>query len=123
MILDTCLFIDLERRKPEAVSFLADNSSERLCLTVITAGKLACGYEADRLPQLWQRLRHFQIIDVTPEAANAYSRIYRKLRTAGKLIGTNDLWIAAIAMANRLPVVTKNIDEFSRVPGLRIIGY
>ena len=38
----------------------------------------------------------------------------------GSLIGPNDLMIAAIAKAHDLIVVTHNVDEFSRVEGLRV---
>lgn len=38
-------------------------------------------------------------------------------------IGTNDLWIAATARAHELPVVTRNLREYGRVPGVRTLGY
>jgi tRNA(fMet)-specific endonuclease VapC len=37
-----------------------------------------------------------------------------------KIIGGNDLMIAAIAMANQLTVVTHNVDEFTCVKGLKV---
>ncbi len=49
-----------------------------------------------------------------------YARTRDALERAGKTIGGNDLMIAAIALANDLPVVTHNSEEFSRVPGLRV---
>ncbi len=36
---------------------------------------------------------------------------------------TNDLWIAACAMQHAMPVVTRNVHEFSRIPGLRLVTY
>jgi len=36
------------------------------------------------------------------------------------MIGSNDLWIAAHALASRLTLVTNNEKEFRRVHGLRI---
>ena len=39
------------------------------------------------------------------------------------MIGANDLWIAATALANGVAVVTRNESEFSRVDGLRVLGY
>lgn len=123
LILDTCFLIDLERRRPEPSTFLSANASERLCIASITAGELACGFESTELPRFWNRIRHLQILDVTPEVATCYSRIYRQLRNRGQMVGTNDMWIAAIAMANHLPVVTKNVEEFTRVTGLLVIAY
>jgi predicted nucleic acid-binding protein len=41
----------------------------------------------------------------------------------GLLIGANDLWIAATALAFGKPVVTRNLREFQRVPGLTVLDY
>jgi predicted nucleic acid-binding protein len=41
----------------------------------------------------------------------------------GRLIGTNDLWIAATALAHRRPVVTNKVAELSRVEGLDVIAF
>ena len=123
MILDTCFLIDFERDKPETKAFFAANASEPMCYAVITAGELACGYDPSNLAGLWHRLRHFQLLDVTHEVAECYAKAYRQLRSAGRMIGANDLWIASVALANRLPVVTRNLGEFTRVPGLHVVGY
>jgi tRNA(fMet)-specific endonuclease VapC len=42
------------------------------------------------------------------------------LARAGKPIGDNDLLIASIALAKDLTLVTANVEEFGRVPGLRL---
>ncbi len=47
-----------------------------------------------------------------------YGPIRANLERAGKLIGGNDLLIASIALANGLTLVSHNVSEFSRVPGL-----
>jgi len=39
------------------------------------------------------------------------------------LIAANDLWIAATALAYRLPVVTRNVAHYERVPGLDVLAY
>ena len=53
-------------------------------------------------------------------AAEVYGKIRATLTTQGNLIGPNDLLIAAIAMANRAILVTRNVQEFSRVTGLSV---
>jgi tRNA(fMet)-specific endonuclease VapC len=52
-------------------------------------------------------------------AANYCGRIRADLHRAGELIGPNDMLIAAVALANDLVLVTHNVKEFGRVPGLR----
>lgn len=53
-------------------------------------------------------------------AADVYGRIRAHLESAGTPIGPYDLQIAAIALAHGLILVTHNMDEFSRVPGLSL---
>ena len=49
-----------------------------------------------------------------------YAEIRKDLEQAGKTIGANDLLIAATALNERAILVTHNVDEFSRVKGLKI---
>lgn len=49
--------------------------------------------------------------------------IYRYLQRNNMLIGSNDLWIAATAVAHAMPIVTRNRAHFSRVPGVEVIAY
>ena len=53
-------------------------------------------------------------------AAPHYASIRDDLERRACIIGGNDLMIAAIAMANQLTVVTHNVDEFTRVKGLKV---
>jgi predicted nucleic acid-binding protein len=39
------------------------------------------------------------------------------------LIGANDLWIAATGLAYRMPIVTRNVELYRRVPNLQVITY
>ena len=49
-----------------------------------------------------------------------YARLRAELEKSGKIIGANDLMIAAIAVANKLILVTHNTREFERVSGLTV---
>ena len=53
-------------------------------------------------------------------AANCYADARAHLAAKGHPIGDRDLMIAAIALANRLTVVTSNLSEFGRVPGVTV---
>ena len=46
--------------------------------------------------------------------------IRSELERAGSVIGEADLWIAATALAGDGIIVTNNVREFSRVPGLAV---
>ena len=53
-------------------------------------------------------------------AGRSYGEIWRSLEQRGEMIGGNDLWIAAHAMAAQLTLVTNNEGEFRRVSGLSV---
>jgi tRNA(fMet)-specific endonuclease VapC len=55
--------------------------------------------------------------------AGQYAKITGKLRRENQLIGTNDLWIAAAAMAHGLELITTNTAQFGRVTGLSVCSY
>lgn len=53
-------------------------------------------------------------------AAEIYGHVRAELTNRGQLIGSNDMMIAAICLANDLTLVTHNIAEFARVPGIKL---
>ena len=128
LILDTNFIITAEREarrgsEGRADQFLASRPVEPLFITFTVAGELACGQSAARRLD-WERIcRPYPVLSWTKEVSWQYGEIYRTLAAGGRLIGTNDLWIAATALANGMSVVTNNIEEFERVPGLVVIGY
>ena len=65
-------------------------------------------------------LSSFELLDFTSLDAFEYGDIRVYLESKGKLIGGNDLLIAAQARRLGLIVVTANTDEFTRVPGLQV---
>jgi tRNA(fMet)-specific endonuclease VapC len=128
LILETTFLIDLEREHTRgtpgpALAFLEANVDARLYLPFIVAGELAAGTslrERDR----WEAfLAPFYVLSSTPDVSWEYGRAYRYLQENGRLIGGNDLWIAATGLAYGMPVVTRNHDHYRRVPGLQVEAY
>ena len=62
----------------------------------------------------------FESLPFNDGAAEIYGLVRAQLRRAGRPIGGNDLIIAATALASDATLVTRNQDEFRRVPGLRV---
>ena len=60
----------------------------------------------------------YQIIPFDERAAEHYAIIRASLEREGKIIGGNDMIIAAIALSHRGILVTHNTNEFSRIDGL-----
>jgi len=126
-LFDTCFLIDLEREKKrgagKAQNFLRENQDSIACISWVVAGEFAEGFEDIRHPACVAMLDRFEILPMDEATAGHYAKITAKLRRKKQLIGTNDLWIAAAAIANELELVTNNTAHFSRVSGLSIRGY
>lgn len=128
LILETTFLIDLEREHNrgtpgKAVAFLEHHQDSPLYLPFVVAGELAAGTSL-RDRARWERfLAPLYVLESSREVSWEYGRAYRHLRDNGQLIGTNDLWIAATAIAHQMPVVTRNVEHYRRVPGLEVVGY
>jgi len=123
MILDTCYFIDAQR-KPAVVEGISQLlNDQRLCTTVITCGELAAGFSSQHSHQVGVITMGVAIVGIDEAVAMTYGAIRRNLRSRGLIIGENDLWIAAIALTYDLPIVTRNTNEFSRVEGVEVVTY
>ena len=94
-----------------------------VCISVITKSELLYGVELS--PRKLQDqtaldayLRHVNVLEYPEEAAIHYAQIRAAREMRGKMIGANDLLIAAHARSLGLTLVTNNTREFGRVQGL-----
>lgn len=92
-------------------------------ISVIVLGELMFGISKSlRREDALRRLEALQqvvaVIELPADAAAHYGDIRAHLERSGTPIGNNDLWIGAHARAVGLTLVTNNVREFSRVPGL-----
>ena len=128
LILDTNFIIVAEREAKRGVTttisrFFATRANESFYITFTVAGELACGQSASTKRD-WERLcRPYPILPWSNDVSWQYGEIYRALAAKGQLIGANDMWIAATALVHGMGVVTNNVDEFRRVPGLTVVPY
>lgn len=110
---DTSVFIASESGRELKV---ADLPAEIL-VSVITSAELQVGVlvatdtrtRAQRLATL-NSIAHLELLTVDKEAAARWAELRVELARAGRKMNVNDLWIAAIAMANDLPVITQDAD-------------
>jgi tRNA(fMet)-specific endonuclease VapC len=128
LILETTFLIDLEREllrgdRGPAQQFLEAHAAAPLAITFTTAGELAAGTPLAE-PERWRDfIAAFEVLPCTAEVCWTYGQTYRYLRANGILIGANDLWIGATAVAFRRPLVTRNARHFQRIPQLSVLGY
>ena len=123
-LLDTCIIIAALRGEPRALlNRLAGIAPSRLHLSSMVLAELYAGSEKSRDPAAHKA----DIADLTQgmtplpfdaDCASAYGRIRAHLERKGSAIGPMDLLIAAQAVTAGLVLVTDNVREFKRVPGL-----
>lgn len=125
-LIDTSIFIEAERGRLDLDLLLTEND-DRFFMSVITASELLHGihraapeYKSTRIETIEGWIDRFEILDIDIAIARAHARLFADLKNAGQIIGPHDLWLAASCLANRLGIVTANIREFVRVPGLLV---
>jgi len=125
-LLDTNICIHIRRHRPPTVlaRFQRLKPGEA-AISVITYGELVYGaeksqYRTQALRQLQELAGAIPVMTLPQEAGVTYGAIRAALEINGKIIGNNDLWIAAHAKAAGLTLVTDNEREFKRVVGLKI---
>ena len=125
-LLDTNICIYVARSHPATVARRFTRAAPgSLGISIITWGELCFGAaksnDATGAHSLLEQFsRVVQVVPLTPEAGLHYGEVRASLQRAGTPIGNNDLWIAAHALALGVPLVTNNVREFERVPGLKL---
>lgn len=129
LALDTSFLIDLQnehrgRGVPVgAIAFLRANPTTEMLLPSVALGEYLEGFDDPDSNSARALVAPLRVLDVDASVARVYSSVARMLRAAGRLIGTNDLWIACTAKAAMVPIVTRNVVHFGHVPDLSVIAY
>lgn len=103
----------------------ADVLLAAITVSEIRVGILLADIEARRVARTRFLERLLQLARVIPfdiAEAEVHAEVHVNLRRAGIMIGAADLMIAATALANGHAVMTNNVREFERVPGLEVLA-
>lgn len=131
LILDTSVLVANERGHIDLAAVLRDRApSDGIAISAVTVAELLYGVERAQTSAVALRRAAFadwvtQTIPVLPFGtgeARRHAELRAHLAAAGTLIGPHDLQIAATALARAYALVTLDVDEFARVPGLEVIG-
>ena len=120
-LLDTSVLIDLDHIPADALPI-------QVAVSAVTMAELAAGpaaatddsERARRQDRLQRAEATFDPLPVDTEAARAYGRVYAAVRAHGRSPRRRfaDLLVAAVALANGLPVVTRNAADFAGLEAL-----
>ena len=127
-LIDASVFIAQERRGQPTLNLASFAPDERVALAAITASELMAGIYRAGSPQTRLQREAFveailSSIPVLPfdlRVARTHAQLWVQLVGVGQLIGAHDLLVAATALAHGYSVLTDNLREFQRVPGLMV---
>jgi tRNA(fMet)-specific endonuclease VapC len=125
-LLDTSICVFLIRRTPRALlRKIAARPTVDFGVSLITVAELQFGVQRSSDPGKNQTaldafLLPLTVLDFDYAAALAYGSVRHKLEAAGTPIGALDTLIAAHALSRNLVLLTHNLKEFKRVPGLKV---
>ena len=124
-MLDTDMVIYTIRNRPEKVRHMFNRHEGRMAISMVTLGELI--YGAERSAQSERNLAvvegfaaRLEVIPFEIGDASHFGQIRAELAAKGTPIGPYDAMIAGHARARGLILVTNNLREFERVPGLRL---
>ena len=124
-MLDTNICIYVMKTYPPHLRDKFNALAEQLCMSSITLGELCYGVEKSARPTenrqaLDQFTARLDVLSFDDKAAAHYGQLRAELERAGTPCGAHDMQIGAHARSEGLIVVTNNVREFARMPGLRV---
>jgi tRNA(fMet)-specific endonuclease VapC len=130
LMVDANVFIHFERRGVP-IDLSLWEPSEDVFSSVVTVSELLMGvHRADSDSRRKRRsefveaiLAGVSVLDFTIAVARRHAQLYAELSQQGRLIGAHDMIVAATALHHKLSLLTDNVEEFSRVAGLRVAPF
>jgi hypothetical protein len=135
ILLDTNVLSEFMRRQPSAsvVSWLDEQPAGEVCTNAISRAEIELGLmlmppgkrqEALSRAALAMFAENFagRCLPFDEDAARHYARIVSARTRAGRPISVEDAQIAAIALAHRMPLATRNTTDFEWIDGLEVIN-
>jgi tRNA(fMet)-specific endonuclease VapC len=120
---DSNAYIAMRAGDADAIALIG--SFNRIQLPVVVLGELLYGAGASRRAEANRRVvREFAanctLLELTQDVAERYSELKLHLRSAGKPVPDNDLWIAAACVAAGIPLITRDA-HFAHLPALKVL--
>jgi predicted nucleic acid-binding protein len=123
-LLDTSILIDFFRKtdKKNSRFYSLSDAFDGFCISVITEYEIFIGATSAVQKDYWNKfLQRVTIISRDSETVQTAILMNEELKKARKQIDSADLFIAATAICNSLPLVTLNNKHFDRIANLTLV--
>jgi predicted nucleic acid-binding protein len=130
VLIDTCIWIDVERGKLSPADVQSVTGTEPVFLSPVTIAELSFGVEQamnegirQRRAAALARLKKKPLLFIDDGTGEIFGRLGSTLKKQGRgyKFRVQDLWIASQAIQNNFPVLTRNIKDFADIPGLQVL--
>lgn len=127
-MIDTNVLIEIERGRPDIETRIAGLDASEFYISVISVSELLHGVhrakdleiKGRRAASSEQMINAFTVIPIDTAIARTHAVLWAELESKGHIIGIHDLWLAATCLAHGLNIITFNLREFEKVPGLTV---
>lgn len=124
---NVCIHLLNNRHSQVEQNFRSESPSSIALCSIVKAELLYGARHSQKVESNLLRLQRFfsplASLPFDDRAAEEHGSIRADLSSQGKVIGPNDLLIAATAKAHDATLVTHNTKEFSRITGLRLVDW
>lgn len=122
-LLDTNIVIYTMKNRPQQVKKHFERHDSQMAISTVTLGELVFGAEHSQrveqnLADIEAMVARLEVLPFDTKAAYHFGQIRARLYRLGRPIGPYDMMIAGQAIASGLKLVTNNVKDFQRIPGL-----
>lgn len=128
-LIDTCIWIDVERGSLAPADIVAITGAEPVYLSPVTIAELKFGAECAATPVIRQqrlaslaRIRVKPVLRIDETTGEIFGSLAAQLKAEGKTHRPRiqDLWLASQAVQHGFSLLTRNLKDFEDIPGLQV---
>ena len=130
VIIDTCIWVDVERGQLSPADIQAWTGAEPVFMSPVTIAELSFGLAMATTPDIRQKrlaalekLKKKPVLIIDEETGSIFGNLAAELRKIDRSADyrIQDLWIASQAIQHGFPVLTRNVKDFKDIPGLSLL--
>ena len=126
-VLDSDILIGILRNNEDAINKILELEDDDIGITIFSWQELLFGPAVtgneEEFKSALELLNSYRHLNYEKEAVFHTVKILTQLKKTGKPIGVIDGMIAGVCLQYNAAIVTRNLEHFSRVPGLQVVSW